>query len=145
MDKKEIYNDGNGVKITNSTFRVDEKEYELEKINEIKLLKLPSRKTPGITLFSIGFILMFLGSLDAVRNVFAQSDADLIAIVLGVVLVIASIVVSSVAKSVYAVKISTKEGESKPLKSKNKEYVAKVVNSLKLAYYRFLRRREVKR
>lgn len=148
MDNSIIYTDGHGVKITDSTFYVHRQSYSLEGIKEIKLLKMPSSKTPGVLLFISGLILMILGSLNALSDVAYFSDtttdidADMAGIVAGLILVIAAILVSVMIKSKYAVKITTTEGEKRPLESKNKEYVAHVVNSLKKAYYKYVRRRE---
>lgn len=149
MDNSVIYTDGHGVKITDSTFYVHRQQYSLDGIKEIKLLKMPSRKAPGIIMFIIGFALMLLGSLEALGD-FAYTtaqnivtvNADMVAIVAGVILVILAILVSIMTKSKYAVKITTAEGEKRPLESKNKEYVAHVVNALKRAYYKYIRRRE---
>lgn len=149
MENAIIYTDGHGVKITDSTFYVHKNQYSLDGIREIKLLKIPSRKAPGIVLFVLGFILMLLGSLNALGEVALENsenimylDADMIAIVAGVILVVTAILVSILTKSKYAVKITTAEGEKRPLESQNKEYVAIVVNSLKKAYYKYVRRRE---
>lgn len=149
MDNAIIYTDGHGVKITDSTFYVHREQYNLDGIREIKLLKLPSRKAPGVVLFVIGFILMLLGSLEALGEVAYETnssivlmDADMIAIVGGVMLVVMAILVAILTKSKYAVKITTAEGEKRPLESQNKEYVAHVTNALKRAYYKYVRRKE---
>ena len=149
MDNSIIYTDGHGVKITDSTFYVHRQSYSLDGIKEIKLLKIPSRKAPGIILFVIGFILMLLGSLGSMEQVSFETarrivvlDADMVAIVAGVLLVVTAIVVSILTKSKYAVKITTAEGEKRPLESRNREYVAHVVNSLKRAYYKYVRSRQ---
>lgn len=152
MDNSIIYTDGHGVKITDSTFYVHRQSYSLDGIKEIKLLKIPSSKAAGVITFIIGFILMLLGSLETMGELAYESsnnimviNADMIAIVAGVLLVVSAIFISILSKSKYAVKITTAEGERRPLESKNKEYVAHVVNSLKKAYYKYIRRRERQR
>lgn len=149
MDNSIIYTDGHGVKITDSTFYVHRQSYSLDGIKEIKLLKIPSSKATGVIIFITGFILMLLGSLETMGEVAYETNnkimlinADMVAIVAGVLLVVTSIFISILTKSKYAVKITTAEGERRPLESKNKEYVAHVVNSLKKAYYKYVRRRE---
>lgn len=152
MDNSIIYTDGHGVKITDSTFYVHRQSYSLEGIKEIKLLKVPSSKATGVILFIIGFVFMLLGSLDTLGELAYETNnniivinADMIAIIAGVLLVVTAIFISIFTKSKYAVKITTTEGERRPLESKNKEYVVHVVNSLKKAYYKYIRRRERRR
>lgn len=149
MGNSTIYTDGQGVKITDSTFYVHRQQYSIDGIKDIKLLKMPSRKAPGIILFLIGFTLMLLGSLDTFGNMaytttenIVTLDGNMIAIVAGVIFVVLAIFVSVLVKSKYAIKIVTVEGEKRPLESKNKEYVAHVVNALKRAYYRYIKKKE---
>ena len=147
-----IYTDGHGVKITDSKFYVHRQQYSLDGIKDIKLLKMPARKAPGIIFFILGFTLMLLGSLETfgemaytTENNIVTIEGDMVSIVAGVIFVILAIIVSVLTKSKYAVKITTAEGEKRPLESKNKEYVSHVVNALKKAYYKFVKRRERRR
>lgn len=152
MDNSIIYTDGNNIKVTSSSFCVDRQEYRIDKIKDVKLLKMPARKAPGIILFLAGFALMLLGSLDvfssivySISNDIVALDGNMIAIGLGVVLVIGAIAVSILTRSKYALKITTNKGEERPIESQNKEYVASVVNALKKAYLKYLNNRERRR
>ncbi|MGK7391459.1 MAG: DUF6232 family protein [Candidatus Cyclobacteriaceae bacterium M2_1C_046] len=149
MNRSIIYTDGQGVKITDSTFYVHRQQYSIEGIKDIKLLKMPSAKAPGIILFIIGFALMLLGSVDTFGNTAYTTtnnvvtiDGNMVAIVAGLIFVIAAILVSVLVKNKYAIEIITDDGEKRPLESENKEYVAHVVNALKRSYYKYIRRKE---
>jgi len=111
MKEEQVFLNEGGVTVTNARFIVPSQTYAMSGITSVKSYeKTPSRKGP-LTLIIIGFIVT-LYKLGAI-----------IFIILGVIWWIFQ-------KIEYQVRLSTASGEATALKSKDADWIIRVVNAL---------------
>jgi len=142
MEEDILYKDFNGIRITSKKFYAGQKAYALEKIKQIHIQRVTPNKWRGMALFSLGVLLIILGSFD-VLGTFEVGEEEIeiislnfIAISAGVLAMLLAILRMVVKHDRFAVKIETTDGKKESIISKNRKYAARLAASLKRAYYR---------
>lgn len=138
---KVLYTDGRDVTVTESTFQVKNRAYELRGITKFGLLIRRPDRLPGILLLLGGIILAACGFLGLIpydlmdnNNVNAgATDPNKLALWIGAALVLLGIVVMAIVRERYSVRIATAEGEKDAIVSTRKEYISQIVNALNRA------------
>jgi hypothetical protein len=145
---KILYTDGHEVVITESTFQVKNKLYNLEGITKHGFQTIRPDRAPAIFVFLLGLIIAVVGILKAIPSTLIPDlnignnlvSANTLAIVAGLVIAAIGLLVMLALKERYAVRIFTAEGEKDAVVSTQKEYIRQIVNALNEAYH-FLRMR----
>lgn len=143
-EEKIIYTDGHGIKITDRNFYTGKQTYLIEGITDVKLIKKPAGKWPGIVLFILGLAGLVIGSFEYLADwsmEFGDStyliDINTVMIVGGVLFIILGIILMVATKNSYAVAIRTAEGLREPVVSKSREYSAHIVHLLRSTYHEY--------
>ena len=139
---KVLYTDGHEVVITESTFQVRNKSYNLNGITKHGLQTVKPDRAPGIIVFVLGAISSLCGILkliptDWMDNVYLNGNSygiNTIAVWTGIVIALIGILITSLVKERYAVRIATAEGEKNAVVSSKKEYIRQILNALNEAY-----------
>lgn len=144
MEERIIYTDGNGVKITDVNFYTHQQTYLLEGITDVRLVRNPASKWPGIVSFLLGIVALVLGSFETLadwRMTLGESvyivDSSAVLIVAGVVFIVLGIILMVALKDHFSVGIRTAEGMKQPVTSTSREYIAHLVGQLKKSYHRY--------
>ncbi len=135
---KVLYTDGHDVVITESTFQVKKKSYSLNGITKHGLLTLRPDRAPGVLIFVLGVIISLAGILKAIptswmNDVYINGSyvgINELATWFGLAIALIGILITSLVKERYAVRIATAEGEKNAVVSKEKEYVRQIVQAL---------------
>jgi hypothetical protein len=135
---KVLYTDGHDVVITESTFQVKNKSYNLNGITKHGLLTLRPDRVPGILFFVLGVVISLCGILNAIpptwmNDVYINGSymgINALATWVGLGIALIGILITTLVKERYAVRIATAEGEKNAVVSKEKEYVRQIVNAL---------------
>jgi len=135
---KVLYTDGHDVVITESTFQVKNKSYNLNGITKHGLLTIRPDRVPGILFFVLGVIISLCGILNAIppswmSDIYINGSyvgINALATWVGLGIALIGILITSVVKERYAVRIATAEGEKNAVVSKEKEYVRQIVHAL---------------
>jgi hypothetical protein len=135
---KVLYTDGHDIVITESTFQVKNKSYNLTGITKHGLLTLRPDRAPGLLLFFFGVIISLAGILNAIppswmNDIYINGNyigINTIATWGGIAIALIGILITSLVKEKYAVRIATAEGEKNAVVSKEKEYVRQIVQAL---------------
>lgn len=135
---KVLYTDGHEVTITESTFQVRNKSYNLNGITKHGLLTIRPHRAPGLILFILGVFISLAGILNAIptqwmNDIYVNGSyigINTIATWAGIAIALIGILVTSLVKEKYAVRIATAEGEKNAVVSKEKEYVKQIVHAL---------------
>jgi len=135
---KVLYTDGHDVVITESTFQVRNKSYNLNGITKHGLLTLRPDRVPGILLFVLGVVISLCGILTAIPPTWMNDlyingsyvGINTLATWVGLGIALIGILITSLVKEKYAVRIATAEGEKNAVVSKEKEYVRQIVQAL---------------
>jgi hypothetical protein len=135
---KVLYTDGHDIVITESTFQVKNKSYNLTGITKHGLLTLRPDRAPGLLLFFLGVIISLAGILNAIppswmNDIYINGNyigINTIATWGGIAIALIGILITSLVKEKYAVRIATAEGEKNAVVSKEKEYVRQIVQAL---------------
>ncbi len=139
---KVLYTDGHDVVITESTFQVKNKSYNLNGITKHGLQTVQPDRAPGIIIFVLGVIISVCGILKLIPASWMESvyfngnyySINAIAIWVGLAIALIGILVTSLVREKYAVRIATAEGEKNAVVSDKKEYIRQIVNALNEAY-----------
>jgi hypothetical protein len=139
---KVLYTDGHDVVITESTFQVKNKSYHLNGITKHGLQTLHPDRAPGIIVFVLGAIISVCGILKLIPATWMESvhvngtyfSINTIAMWTGLAIALMGILITSLVKEKYAVRIATAEGEKNAVISDKKEYIRQIVNALNEAY-----------
>jgi hypothetical protein len=139
---KIFYTNGNDVSVSDSMFTVKKKKYRLPGITHHSFKVLKPVRVPGLVLTGLGVIVMLMGSFRMFSSSGMQEidyaqwmiSSDLIGLVGGGIIVFAGLLVTFIVKPHYAVHISTAEGDSDVIVSKEREYVRQVVDALNRAF-----------
>jgi hypothetical protein len=140
--EKILYTDGHDVIITETSFQVKNKMYNLEGITRHELQTIRPNRAPAIFLFVLGLIIMIAGVLKMISpslipDVKMGGDyisANTLAVWSGLILAIIGLLITLALKERYSVRISTAEGEKDAVVSRQKEYIRQIVNALNEAY-----------
>jgi len=135
---KVLYTDGHDVVITESTFKVKNKSYSLNGITKHGLLTLRPDRAPGILFFVLGVIISLCGILNAIPTSWMNAvyingsyiGINELATWVGLGIALIGVLITTLVKERYAVRIATAEGEKNAIVSKKKEYVRQIVHAL---------------
>jgi hypothetical protein len=139
---KVFYTDGHEVIVTDSTFKVNKREYKLLGITRHGLLTIKPHRAPGIFTLIIGLLLLAIGAYELlpattigeVRIANRFINANDLTVVMGSIIAFAGLMMLVLAKPKYAVRISTAEGESNAVISRQQEYIRQIIDGLNRAF-----------
>jgi hypothetical protein len=139
---KVFYTDGHEVTVTDTTFKVNNKEYKLLGITRHGFLTIKPHRAPGIFVFIIGLLVLVIGALELlpaetfgdVRFMNAYVSANDVAVFTGSLIAAAGLLFAVLVKPKYAVRISTAEGESNAVVSRQQEYIRQIIDGLNRAF-----------
>jgi hypothetical protein len=139
---KVYYTDGHEVTVTSSTLKVHNKEYMLPGITRHGLSTLKPQRAPGLLLFVIGMLIVVIGVYKLIppgylQNVLIMDRWVTIndwAILGGALIALAGLLVATLVKTKYAVRIATAEGENDVVVSKHREYIRQIIEGLNKAF-----------
>ncbi|NJO02272.1 MAG: DUF308 domain-containing protein [Bacteroidia bacterium] len=138
MRQNTIYSDGHGIHVTEEEFRAGRHVYKLDGVTEVKMVEKAPRHFTAIALLVMGVLALIAGILSLFPLAPLTYNAVLtwneLAMILGVLLIIAGVALIIAARRKYAVLVTTAEGTREVLVSRDREYVAHVLNALKQAY-----------
>jgi hypothetical protein len=139
---KVFYTDGHEVIVTDTTFKVNKKEYKLLGITRHGFLTIKPHRAPGIFIFIIGLLVLLIGAFEllpvlTVRDVRVMNryiSANDVAVFSGALIAALGLFLAILAKPKYAVRISTAEGESNAVISRQQEYIRQIIDGLNRAF-----------
>jgi hypothetical protein len=139
---KVYYTDGHEVTVTSSTLKVHNKEYLLPGITRHGLSTLKPQRAPGLLLFIIGMLIVVVGVYQLIppgyiQNVLIMDRWITIndwAILGGALIALVGLLVATLVKTKYAVRIATAEGENDVIVSRHREYIRQIVDGLNKAF-----------
>jgi Family of unknown function (DUF6232) len=142
---KVLYTDGRGITVTDSTFQVNKTSYNIEGITKHGLFVLRPERLPGMLLLIVGFLVAVVGILNLIPSSFIGDtqingetvSVNNVAIWAGGALAIIGLIILSIVRERYAVRIATAEGEKDAVVSDKKEYISQIVNALNEAFSRY--------
>lgn len=139
---KILYTDGHDVTVTDTMFHVRNMSYHLIGITKHGLHIVRPHRLPGFLLVIAGVLVLVGGMLNLVPKGFIPS-IDMFGIYLtgsaillgtGAAIVLVGVLIIGLLRERYAVRIATAEGEKDVVVSKQKEYVAQIINALNRAF-----------
>jgi hypothetical protein len=139
---KVYYTDGHDVTVTSSTLKIHNKEYLLPGITRHGLSTLKPQRAPGLFLFIIGMLIVVVGAYRLippgfVSNTYVMNRWVTIndwAIVGGGIIALAGLLIATLVRTKYAVRIATAEGETDVVVSKQREYIRQIIEGLNKAF-----------
>lgn len=139
---KVFYTDGHEVLVTDSTFKVNRKEYKLLGITRHGLFTIKPHRAPGFFILIIGLLVLLIGAYELlpatgvgeIRMANRWISANDISVVAGSIIAFAGLMVIVLVKPKYAVRISTAEGESNAVVSRQQEYIRQIIDGLNRAF-----------
>ena len=140
--EKVFYTDGHEVTVTDTTFKVNKKEYKLLGITRHGFLTIKPHRAPGIFIMIIGLLVLLIGALELlpasnfqdVRIMNRWINANDLAVFGGSVITAIGLLLALLVKPKYAVRISTAEGESNAVVSQHQEYIRQIIDGLNRAF-----------
>ena len=145
MEKSVIYMDKEGIKITESSLYIEDKQIPLRDLRDIRLKRKNISRWPGVILFGLGITgllvgsLKFIGTLDGEwRMVMEPVGAESLYIGLGVVAILIGILSMILLKDRYVVSIQVDQQEKELTTTTDRSYAIHLSGVLKKAYYRFV-------
>jgi hypothetical protein len=142
MQDNILYTDGHDVTVTDTMFHVKNMSYRLIGITKHGLHILRPHRQPAILFMIVGVLILLCGILNLVPSNYLSSGVVLgialsgktILMIAGAFIILVSILIMGLLHERYAVRISTAEGEKDVVVSKQKEYVAQIINALNRAF-----------
>lgn len=142
MDKV-LYSDGTVVTVTERMLQVKKTGYDLKGITKYGLSILQPLRIPWLAVLVLGIGMVVAGATQAVPATWVREGyvddvlvtGNLVAILLGSVLILFATGVLLSLSERYAVSITTADGERNVVVSKRKEYVTCIVNALNSAFF----------
>lgn len=137
---KVIYTDGRDVVVTDSTLKVKNTSYKLNGITKLSFWTIRPERWPGILLILLGLTAVVFGVMDLLpASMDLNTNAGVfeintLALWVGAVLTLVGFLILAAAKTRYAVRIGTAEGEKNAIISPKKEYIAQIVNAIHSAF-----------
>lgn len=139
---KVYYTDGHDVVVTSSTLKVHNKEYLLPGITRHGLSTLKPVRAPGLFLFIIGMLVVVIGAYQLIPPGYIENTLIMDrwvtvndwAILFGAILALTGLLIATLVKTKYAVRIATAEGESDVVVSKHREYIRQIIEGLNKAF-----------
>jgi hypothetical protein len=138
---KILYTDGRDVTVTDSKFQVKNTEYRVNGITKIGLMILRPHRAPGIAMLLAGSVLLLIGLMKLISPSVVPDmelgsglvSANQLAAWIGGFLIVTGLLVVTVIKERYAVRIATAEGEKDAVVSTRKEYITQIIDALNQA------------
>lgn len=142
QSNKVFYTDGHEVTVTDTTFKVNKREYKLLGITRHGLFTIKPPRAPGVFTFIIGLLIVAIGAyqllpataIGEIRMASRWINANDLAVVIGVLVALAGLLAIVMVKPKYAVRISTADGESNAVVSRQQEYIRQIVDGLNRAF-----------
>ena len=142
-NEKVLYTDGAAVTVTESALQVKKTWYNLHGITNYGFAILRPARLPWLIVVGLGVLVIVAGSVNLVPSGWIAEwyagdvlfTANLLAQILGVLMVLGSIGIMLSIGERYAVSITTAEGEQNVVVSKSKEYVVCIVHALNDAFF----------
>jgi len=139
---KVYYTDGHDVVVTSSTFKVHNKEYRLPGITRHGLSTLKPQRAPGLFLFIIGMLVVTLGAYQLIPPGYVDNmlimdwwvTVNDWAVAFGGFLALVGLLIATLVKTKYAVRIATAEGENDVVVSRHREYIRQIIEGLNKAF-----------
>ena len=139
---KVFYTDGHEVTVTDTTFKVNKKEYKLLGITRHGFLTIKPHRAPGIFIMIIGLLILLIGVYNLLPDNAVQDirlanrwiGANDFAVIVGGLLALGGLLYAIMVKPKYAVRISTAEGESNAVVSTHQEYIRQIIDGLNRAF-----------
>jgi Family of unknown function (DUF6232) len=139
--EKLYYTDGHDVTVTSSALKVHHKVYRLAGIIRHNLTTISPSRMPGLLILLAGALIGFAGLaalfpinfLPAVQLMGKWATTNDYAIVLGGILLLAGLISLVIVKRKYAVHICTATEEEDIIVSKERAYIAQIVDGLNRA------------
>ena len=137
---KVIYTDGRDVTVTDSALKVRNTSYSLSGITKLSFWTIKPERWPGVLLLLLGLtavILGFMGKVPAEMNLNTDEGivgSNSLAIWVGLAMTLVGIIILAVARTKYAVRIGTAEGEKNAVVSPRREYIAQIVDAVHSAF-----------
>lgn len=130
-----VYTDGHDVTVTDSALHIGNTAYKLDGIIRYGLIVIRPQRLAGIALILLGLVVAAAGFFrllpaDMYVDHNMLLDLNLIAQVLGVVLLMGGVVAAILSREKYALRIATAEGEKNAVVSRRKEYINQIVDAL---------------
>jgi hypothetical protein len=129
-NQEKVFYDSKNIKITNTRAIFHNTTYALANIASVKIFTKPPSQAP-VALLVIGGIL--LGSIGACILSGDSNPGGYVLIVLGLVAIGLGIYISTKLKPDYLVRISSSSGEVDALKSREKQFIERIVNAINQA------------
>ena len=140
---KILYTDGRGITVTDSTFEVNKTSYRINGITKHGLMIIRPERLPGLLLLVVGFIVAMIGIVGLIPASLIDSmqignelvSANIVAMWTGAGVALLGLLIVTIVRERYAVRIATAEGEKNAVVSDKKEYIAQIVNALDDAFH----------
>lgn len=135
-----LYTDGHEVTVTDSTFKVKKNHYRLAGVTHYGFHIIKPNWMPAFIISGLGVVVIGLGiynltpPIDYVLNVYSYTlSLNHLFLIAGITLILISILIGTLLKERYGVRISTAEGEKNVVVSERREYVSMIVEALEQA------------
>lgn len=140
---KVLYSDGTVVTVTERMLQVKKTGYDLKGITKYGLSILQPVRIPWLVVLALGIVMVVAGAMNVIPSSWISEGyvdevlvtGNLVAILLGSVLVMLSTGFLLSVSERYAVSITTADGEHNVVVSNRKEYVTCIVNALNSAFF----------
>ena len=137
-----LYTDGQDVEVTPSTFKVKGTAYTLLGITKHGMAVIRAERWPGMMIMVLGIVMSLIGAAGVIPNGLIPNVeingrwvvADEMAIWIGAGLTVLGVIVMTLVKQRYAVRIATAEGEKNVVVSNRQEYISQIINALNRAF-----------
>ena len=128
--------------VTDSTFIVKDKEYNIPSIRDHIIKEVHPIPLLGVLIAAVGTVVALLGMFQVVSfafipevSVFGRTiDAYWWAILIGTFLLFGGLLLILIVKPQYALHISTTEGEDDVIVSPKREYIRQIIDALNRAF-----------
>ena len=136
-----LYTDGHGVKVTPRQFIVNNIEYFLDGITDVKFLTIRPSKIPAVLILLLGLAAIVTGALklwpyDLFQPLVIGSlllTVNMVIIYAGILLLLIGVIWLAAVHDKYAVRIRTAEGEKNAIVSTKRDYIAKIFDAIEEA------------
>lgn len=140
---KVLYSDGNVVTVTERMLQVKKTGYDLKGITRYGMSILQPARVPWLIVLTLGLVLVVAGITGVVPDAWLTArymddvlvTGNLLAILVGTVLILTPVGVLLSLSERYAVSITTADGDHYVVVSKRKEYVNCIINALNSAFF----------
>lgn len=135
-----LYTDGHQVTVTDSTIQVKKNHYRLAGVTHYGFHVIKPNRVPLFIILGLGLLVIGLGisnltpPIDYALNVYSYKlSLNHLFLLSGIALIIICILISTLLRERYGVRISTAEGDKNVVVSERREYVNMIVEALEHA------------